>query len=253
MTTIQLKSAAELDKMRASGRLVALVQQEIAGAIHPGVTTGELDRLAERRIREAGARPAFKGYRGFPCTICASIDNEVVHGIPGNRTIAEGSILSIDVGVELDGYYGDMALTHPVGRIDKESQRLINVTRRALAEGIAQVRVGNRLSDIARAVQDYVEARGFSVVREYVGHGIGREMHEPPQVPNFWDSDSGPDRRLREGMVIAIEPMVNRGTWKTRRLRDKWTVVTEDGERSGHFEHTVAVLKDGPEILTVVQ
>jgi methionyl aminopeptidase len=164
--------------------------------------------------------------------------------------VPEASILSVDIGVELNGYCGDMAVTHPVGRIDKESQRLIDVTRRALAEGIEQVEVGNRLSDIARAIQEYVEARGFSVVREYVGHGIGREMHEPPQVPNFWDGDSGPDRRLREGMVLAIEPMVNRGTWKTRRLRDRWTVVTDDGERSAHFEHTVAVLKDGPEILT---
>jgi methionyl aminopeptidase len=253
MEAIHLRSAAELEALRASGRLVARVHRELAGAVRPGVTTEEIDRLAEEIIRKAGARPAFKGYRGYPATVCASIDEEVVHGIPGPRKLKEGNILSLDVGVELDGFYGDMAISHPVGRVSRQARDLLEVTRDALDAGIAQARPGNRLGDISRAIQAYAEERGYSVVREYVGHGIGRNMHEPPQIPNFWEDNGSYNPRLKAGMVFAIEPMVNVGTWKTKRLKDEWTVVTRDRKLSAHFEHMVAVGDSGPEILTVTE
>jgi len=251
MEAIHLRSPSELEALRASGRLVARLHRELAGKIAPGVTTGEIDRRAEEIIRRAGARPAFKGYRGYPATVCASVDEQVVHGIPGTRKLKEGNILSLDVGVELAGYYGDMAVTYPVGRIGRDAEELLEATREALKAGIEQARPGNRLGDISRAIQEYAEARGYSVVREYVGHGIGREMHEPPQIPNFWEDNGSYNPRLKAGMVFAIEPMVNIGTWKTRRLRDQWTVVTRDRKLSAHFEHMVAIREDGPEILTV--
>lgn len=252
MESIHLRSPKELDHIRASGRLVARIHAELARVIRPGVTTGELDLLAEELIREAGARPAFKGYRGFPKSVCASIDEEVVHGIPGKRRLEEGNILSLDIGVELDGYFGDMAVTHPVGKISRAARKLLTVTQKALAEAIEQAREGNRLSNICSAIQGYAERQGYSVVREYVGHGIGRKMHEPPQIPNFWEDKSGYNPRLRAGMVLAIEPMINLGTWKTRRMEDKWTVVTADRQLSAHFEHMVAIRDDGPEVLTVM-
>jgi methionyl aminopeptidase len=252
MEPIHLRSPKELDRIRASGRLVARIHEEMAKAIRPGVTTGELDRLAEDLIRQAGARPAFKGYRGFPRSVCASINHEVVHGIPGKRRLEEGNILSLDIGVELDGYFGDMAVTYPVGKIGRAARRLLATARKALDEGIREARAGNRLGDICRAIQRCAEDKGYSVVREYVGHGIGRKMHEPPQIPNFWDGSEGYNPRLKVGMVLAIEPMVNVGTWRTRRLKDKWTVITADRQLSAHFEHMVAIRENGPEVLTVV-
>jgi methionyl aminopeptidase len=253
MEQIHLRAPKELERLRASGRLVARIHAAVAKAIAPGVTTGELDALAEKYIRKAGAQPAFKGYRGFPNSVCASINQEVVHGIPGKRRLKEGNILSLDIGVELNGYFGDMAVTYPVGAISRAAQKLLAVTQETLAQAIEEAREGNRLSNICRAIQRYAEGKGYSVVREYVGHGIGSKMHEPPQIPNFWDGSEGYNPRLRAGMVLAIEPMVNVGTWKTRRLEDKWTVVTADGQLSAHFEHMVAVGKDGPEVLTVVE
>jgi methionyl aminopeptidase len=234
--------------MREAGRITARVLREVGDAVAPSVTTGELDELAETIVREEGAKAAFKGYRGFPASICASPNSEVVHGIPGSRRLVEGDIISIDFGAIVDGYYGDSAMTFPVGEIPEETARLVETTRRSLEAGIAQCRPGMRLYDISHAVQTVVEREGFSVVREYVGHGIGANMHEEPQIPNFGPAGKGPT--LKPGMVFAIEPMVNVGEAGVRSLDDGWTVVTADGSLSAHFEHTVAVTEAGPEILT---
>ncbi len=245
---ITIKSQRELRYMRDAGRIVAGVLQELAKAIKPGVTTGELNRLAEDFILARGARPAFKGLYGFPASICTSVNEQVVHGIPGPRELLNGDIVSIDVGVELNGYFGDGAATFPVGEISPEARKLLAVTEQSLYEGIRFARQGNRLSDISHAIQSYVEKHGFSVVRDYVGHGIGRSMHEEPQVPNFGRPGRGP--RLRAGMTLAIEPMVNAGTHEVCVLEDNWTVVTRDARLSAHFEHTVAITDGEPEILT---
>jgi methionyl aminopeptidase len=247
---ITIKSERELDLMRYAGRVVAEVLQEIAAAVKPGITTLELDRLAERYIRKNKCLPAFKGYHGFPASICASINEEVVHGIPGLRRLQEGDIVSIDVGTVYQGYYGDAAATFPVGNVHPDALRLIEVTRESLRLGIAQALEGQHLTDISHAIQTYVESRGFSVVRHYVGHGIGNEMHEDPQVPNFGQPGRG--SLLQTGMALAIEPMVNAGTWQVETLVDNWTVVTLDRQWSAHFEHSVAIGKDQPEILTAL-
>lgn len=244
------KSAAEIETMREAGRVTARALRLVGEAVAPGITTAELDSLAEELIRQAGAVPAFKGYHGFPATICASVNKEVVHGIPSRaRVLTEGDILSVDVGAIVDGYYGDSAMTFPVGRVSAEAAALLDATRRSLEAGIAQARPGMRLYDISHAVQSVAEAAGFSVVREYVGHGIGRSMHEEPQIPNYGPAGKGP--ALQEGMVLAIEPMINAGSADVRSLDDGWTVVTDDGAYSAHFEHTVAIGPDGPIILTL--
>lgn len=235
--------------MRESGRIVAEVLETLKQKIQPGMTTADLDALAIALITKEKAVPTFKGYHGFPASICASINAEVVHGIPSRKhVLKEGDIISIDVGATKNGYVGDAAVTLPVGRVSDTARRLLETTEGALYAGIAQARAGNHLEDISGAVQDYSEERGFSVVREYVGHGIGRDMHEEPQIPNYRQGKRGP--LLAPGMVLAIEPMVNEGVWETRTLRDKWTVVTLDGKLSAHFEHTVAVTEGEPEILT---
>jgi methionyl aminopeptidase len=235
--------------MREAGRLVGEVLTELAAHVAPGVSTGDLDALAEKRIRGAGATPAFKGYHGYPAAICASINSEVIHGIPsGRRMLQTGDILSIDVGVALDGYFGDSAITVPVGPVTEQAAVLLRVTEESLFKAIAQVRPGARVSDIGHAVQRHIEANGFSVVREFVGHGIGQKMHEEPQIPNYGDAGRGP--RLAEGMVLAIEPMVNAGKPAVKVLPDGWTAVTKDGSLSAHFEHTVAVTAGEPWILT---
>jgi len=244
------KSRAEIEQMRLAGQLVARVLEELRGLVRPGVTTAELDAVAERRIREAGGVPAFKGYHGFPATICASVNEQVIHGIPSSRALVEGDILSIDLGAIVGGYHGDAAVTLPVGRIADRAMDLLRVTEEALYKGIEQARVGARLLDIGHAVQRHVEAHGFSVVREFVGHGIGVAMHEEPQIPNFGDPGRGP--RLTEGMALAIEPMINLGKAAVKVLDDGWTAVTRDGSLSAHFEHTVVVTASGPEILTLV-
>ena len=245
---IIIKSLQEIELMRQAGRIVAGTLQELAGAVRPGITTIQLDTLARQYIQKSGARPAFLGYHGFPATICTSLNEEVVHGIPGLRRLKAGDIISIDVGVFYKGYYGDAAATFPVGEVSPLAKRLLEVTRESLYKGIEKAYPGNRLYDISAAIQTYVESRGFSVVRSYVGHGIGSEMHEEPQVPNFGLPGKGP--LLEAGMVLAIEPMVNAGTWEVETLSDDWTVVTKDRNLSAHFEHTVAIMEDGPEILT---
>jgi len=234
--------------MRAANLLVAGLLDDFRRIVAPGVTTAELDTFAETKIRTAGGIPAFKGYRGYPATICASVNDQVIHGIPSRRALAEGDVLSIDVGALLDGFYGDAAITVPVGRISNEAARLLRVTEESLYEAIAEVRIGNRVSDISHAVQRFIEAHGYSVVREFVGHGIGQSMHEEPQIPNFGKPGQGP--RLADGMVLAIEPMVNTGLPGVRLLDDGWTAVTKDGSLSAHFEHTVAVTVSGPMVLT---
>jgi len=244
------KSKSEIAAMRHAGRIVAQTLKLIENEIRPGITTAELDAIAEKFIRKSGARPAFKGYRGYPATICASPNEVVVHGIPGSRELVEGDIISIDVGAELDGFYGDAAATFPVGKISEEAQRLIDVTKVSLLKGIEQCVEDNYLYDISCAVQSTVEAAGYSVVKEFVGHGIGRAMHEDPQIPNFGLPRRGP--KIKLGMVFAIEPMVNIGGFKVDILADNWTVVTEDRSLSAHFEHTVAVTKQGPDVLTVL-
>lgn len=246
---IFLKSRAELAKMRDAGRVVAEILALLKESIRPGVTTGELDRLAEKECLKRGARPAFKGYGGFPFSICASLDEQVVHGFPNDQPLCDGSILSIDFGVIYRGFYGDSAYTVPVGTISKQKQRLVDVTERSLALAVEQVRNGADLSNVSRAVQSCAEAEGFSVVRDFVGHGIGKGLHEEPQIPNFV-SDGGSGVRLVSGMTLAIEPMINAGSPGVRVLGDGWTAVTVDGQPSAHFEHTVAVTDNGPEILT---
>jgi len=248
---ILLKTGDQIDKMRKAGRIVAAVLQLMAESIRPGITTAHLDELAEHEILKSGGVPAFKGYRGYPASICASVNEEVIHGIPGDRILQEGDIIGIDVGAVVDGYYGDAAATFPVGVISPESERLLNTTREALEVAIGKCRVGNRIGDISHAIQSYVESRGYSVVRDFVGHGIGRKMHEEPQVPSFGVPGTG--LRLRSGLTLAIEPMVNVGTPEVEVLANDWTVVTKDRKRSAHFEHTVLITDDGPEILTVLR
>jgi len=243
------KSAAEIEVMREAGRITARALDAVSSAVRPGVTTADLDAIAEDVIVKAGARPAFKGYHGFPATLCTSVNDQVVHGIPGGRVLKEGEIVSVDCGAIVDGYYGDSARTFPVGQVSAAANRLMDVTKRSLEAGIARCRPGMRLYDVSAAVQEVAEAAGFSVVREYVGHGIGRSMHEDPQVPNYGKAGTGPT--LRTGMVLAIEPMINAGAADVRSLDDGWTVVTLDGAMSAHFEHTVAVTEDGPLVLTV--
>jgi methionyl aminopeptidase len=245
-----LKTPDQIDAMARPGRIIAQLFEQLTERVVPGVTTGELDGFAEGFIRDHdGATPAFKGLYGFPASICASVNHEVVHGIPSRyRQLMEGDIVSVDVGVELDGWFSDCAHTIPVGEVDTETRSLLDVTREALRLGIEQAQLGKRVGDIGQAIQRHAEAHGFSVVRELVGHGIGRDPHEDPQVPNFGTAGQGP--RLEEGLVIAIEPMVNAGVCDVRTLADRWTVITADHKRSAHFEHTVAVTANGPRVLT---
>lgn len=245
---IVCKGKAELEKMREANLIVARILKELGKRIEPGVTTRQLDALAEELIREAGALPAFKGYHGYPACLCTSVNEQIVHGIPNDRPLQEGDIVALDVGVCYKGFYGDSAWTFPVGEISSELQRLLDVTRQALYKGIEAVKVGNRVSDISASIQQYVESHGFSVVREFVGHGIGKALHEEPQVPNYGQPGRGP--RLLEGMVLAIEPMVNSKGPGVRLLEDQWTAVTADGGYSAHFEHSVAVTDNGPWILS---
>jgi methionyl aminopeptidase len=247
---IVCKSTTEIEKMRRSGRIVRQVLDYVGTLIAPGITTMGLERAAESKIRDLGAKPAFKGYYDYPCVLCTSVNEEIVHGIPSEkRVLKAGDIVSVDCGVVLDGYYGDAAVTLPVGdSVTAEVRKLLDVTEASLYKAIQQVRIGNAVGDVSAAVQEHVEANGFSVVREFVGHGIGTKLHEEPQVPNFGTRGHG--TRLREGMVLAIEPMVNSGKPGTRVLEDNWTAVTADGSASAHFEHCVAVTKDGPMILT---
>ncbi len=246
---INIRTKDEIEIMRQSNRLVAQVLRKLRAAIKPGITTRELNQIAERSIREAGATPAFKGYRGYPSSLCVSVNEEVVHGIPGPRRLKEGDIVSLDLGVYLNGYYGDAAITVPVGGVSQEVTRLVEETEQALYKGIGQAKGGNRLLDISHAIQAWVESFGFSVVRDFVGHGIGRNLHEDPQVPNFGPPHHGP--RLLPGMVLAIEPMINIGTWEVKVLKDGWTAVTADGSLSAHFEHTIAITDGGPDILSL--
>ncbi len=235
--------------MYQANQVVAGTLQMLRDHIRPGISTYSLDRLAEEYCRSHGARPAFKGYRGFPASLCISINEQVVHGIPSKRVrLKEGDIVSIDFGTCYQGYYGDAALTVPVGSISRDIQRLLDVTREALCRGIGEVRIGNRIGDISRAIQEYVESAGFSIVRQFVGHGIGSRLHEPPEVPNYVQQQPSP--RIIEGMVVAIEPMVNMGTYKVKILRDRWTVITADRKPSAHFEHSVAATQDGPLVLS---
>jgi methionyl aminopeptidase len=247
---IILKSPDEVAKMRVAGSIVAETIDRVLAVVEPGVSTADLDVVAETFIRERKATPSFKGYRGFPASICASLNEEVVHGIPSpKRILKEGDVLSLDFGAIWDGYHADAAVTVFVGEPPSaEAEKLVRVTEEALEAGISQIRSGGRLSDISHAVQQVVEGAGFSVVREYVGHGIGRSMHEDPQIPNYGLPGRGPE--LRPGLVVAVEPMVTMGDWKTRVLADDWTVVTADGSLAAHFEHTIAVTEDGPEVLT---
>jgi len=246
---IKLKSAAEIARMREAGRILAQVMEQVRQYIRPGVTTAELDALAEELIRQRGAIPSFKGYRGFPATACISVNEEVVHGIPGPRVLREGDIVSLDMGTIWQGYQADMAITVGVGEISPEARRLIEVTQEALRAAIAQAHPGKRLGDISWAIQRTAERHGYNVVREYTSHGIGREMHEDPQILNFGRPGRG--IRLRRGMTFALEPMLTMGDWHTRVLDDGWTVVTADGKLSAHFEHTIAIGENGPEVLTL--
>ena len=245
---IVCRSAGEIERLARVNELVAQVLAELKGTVAPGVTTAELDALAERRLREAGAEPAFKGYHGYPATICASVNEQVVHGIPSKQPMAEGDIVSLDMGARLGGFFGDSAVTVPVGQVSADATQLLTVTEASLYKALDVVRPGARVSDIGSAVQSYVEAHGFSVVRQFVGHGIGTQLHEEPQIPNYGPAGHGP--RLAEGMVLAIEPMVNSGKPGVKVLADGWTAVTRDGSLSAHFEHTVVVTKTGCRILT---
>ena len=247
---IVLKSPVEIEKMRAAGRIVAETLALLESRIKPGVTSAELDRLAEKECRRQGGQPAFKGYGGFPNAICASPNDRIVHGFPDDKPLQEGDILSIDFGVLYKGFYGDSAITVAIGELDEETQRLVTATRESLARAIEKSVPGGRLSDLSHAVQSWVEPLGFSVVREFVGHGIGRSLHEAPQIPNYGQAGQGP--RLKPGMTLAIEPMINAGLPGVKILEDGWTAVTQDGRRSAHFEHTVAITDNGPEILTRV-
>ena len=245
---IVLKTKNEIEKLTLSSRIVAEVLQELRELVVPGITTQELNDRAEASARKHGALPAFKGYRGFPASLCISINEQIVHGIPDGRKLKEGDIVSLDFGTLLNGFYGDAAITLPVGVIGKKARELLKVTEESLYKGIEQARVGNRLSAISQAIQAWVESHGFSVVRDFVGHGIGTALHEEPQIPNF--GTPLPNPRLQEGMVFAIEPMVNEGSYEMRILSDGWTAVTADGKLSAHFEHTIAITGNGPVILT---
>jgi methionyl aminopeptidase len=246
---IIIKSRREIEQLKKSNAIVVEVFQKLRKVIAPGITTKELDQIGEEIILSRGGTPAFKGYRGFPATLCISINEEVVHGIPGQRRLKEGDIVSLDGGVNLNGYFGDAAITFPVGEVDREAQRLLEVTEKALYIGIERARAGNRLFDISFAIQTWVERHGFSVVRDFVGHGIGKDLHEEPQIPNFGPPHQGP--RLENGMVFALEPMVNEGTYEVKVLSDGWTVVTADGKRSAHFEHSIVITDGGAEILSM--
>ncbi|RBP87467.1 methionine aminopeptidase type I [Cytobacillus firmus] len=242
------KTPRELDIMREAGRIVALTHQELKKHIVPGITTRELDDIADQFIRKHDAIPSFKGYNGFRGNICASVNDELVHGIPGDRVLNNGDIISIDIGAKYNGYHGDSAWTYAIGQINEESQRLMDVTEESLYKGLEEAKPGERLSNISHAIQTYAESNGFSIVREYVGHGVGQDLHEDPQIPHYGPPNRGP--RLKPGMVLAIEPMVNAGSRYVKTLTDNWTVVTVDGKRCAHFEHTIAITESGYEILT---
>ena len=243
------KSREEIETMDRCNRVVAQILAALAGAVAPGTSTADLDRMAERMCRDAGVRPAFKGYRGYPCVLCTSVNEEVVHGIPSpKRRLKEGDIIGLDLGCVVEGYYGDCAVTLPVGAVPPRVQELLDVTRESLDKAIVQCRVGNRIGDVSHAVQMHCESHGFGVVRSFVGHGIGRALHEEPQVPNFGDAGRGP--ALKAGMVLAIEPMVTMGSWEVQVLEDGWTAVTADGSLAAHFEDTIAITEDGPDVLT---
>jgi methionyl aminopeptidase len=243
-----LKLPEEIEKARASNRIVAEVLDKLREKVKPGATTRELDKFAEEIAEKRGAKPAFKGYRGYPYSLCASINEEVVHGMPSTRALSEGDIIGLDFGVLYKGFYGDATITLPVGKVSQSAMKLMDVTEQSLYAGIAQMKEGNRLGDVSAAVQSTVEAAGFSVVRDFVGHGIGRNLHEEPQIPNFGKKGRGVE--LKSGMILAIEPMVNQGDYRVQILPDGWTVVTEDGKLSAHFEHSVAITDNGPEILS---
>ncbi len=250
---ISLKTPREIQTMREANLIVAEILTFLEEVIRPGITTGELNTIAEKMIKRAGAKAAFKGYRmrnqrPYPAVLCSSVNEEIVHGIPGKRVLVDGDIVGVDVGVIYKGFVGDAAKTYPVGRISETAARLLRVTRESLYKGIEMARAGNRLQDISGAIQHHVESHGFSVVRDFVGHGVGRKMHEPPQIPNY--TGVGPNPRLEVGMTLALEPMVNEGTWKLKMLSDEWTVVTADGKLSAHFEHSIAVTENGPLILS---
>jgi methionyl aminopeptidase len=245
---IPIKTCQEIDKMKVAGRILARIMDQLEKMIAPGVMTRELDQAAALAISESGARSAFKGYRGYPANICVSVNEEVVHGIPGRKKLVAGDIVSIDIGIETDGYFVDMAKTFGVGRIRPEKQKLIDATLGSLAAGIEKMKAGNKLSDVSSAVQNYVEPRGYSVVRDFVGHGIGKGLHEEPQIPNFGSPGKGP--LLCDGMVLCVEPMINAGSWEVEILQDGWTAVTKDGKPSAHFEHTVAIINGAPVVLT---
>ena len=251
MGMVILKLPDEIEKLRTGNAIVAEILAELREKVKPGVTTRELDRFSEALSRKSQVRPAFKGYRGYPYALCTSVNGEVVHGMPSDRPLLSGDILSLDFGVVYKGYYGDAAITVPVGTVSAEAQRLMKVTEEGLYDAIEQAREGNRLGDLSAAVQERVEDAGFSVVRDFVGHGIGRNMHEDPQIPNYGVRGKG--IQLRQGMVLAIEPMVNEGDYRVKILPDGWTVVTEDGKLSAHFEHSVVITENGPEILSRVQ
>lgn len=242
------KTERELEIMREAGKIVALTHQALKGHIQPGISTKELDEIAEKLIRSHGATPSFKGYNGFTGSICASVNEELVHGIPGKRVLKEGDIISIDIGANYNGYHGDSAWTYAVGKISKKDQELLDVTEAALFKGLEKAKPGERLSDISHAIQTYAEPLGYSIVREYVGHGVGQDLHEDPQIPHYGPPGKGP--RLKPGMVLAIEPMINAGSRYVRTLSDNWTVVTVDKEKCAHFEHTIAITESGFEILT---
>jgi methionyl aminopeptidase len=245
-----LKLPAEIEKARASNRIVAEVLSKLSEKVRPGVKTKELDRLAEEIAVKRGAKPAFKGYRGYPHALCISVNEVVVHGMPSERILEEGDILGLDFGIYYQGFFGDSAVTLPVGKISEKASRLIDVTRESLYAGIEQAQEGNRLGDISAAVQSVVEGAGYSVVRDFVGHGIGKNLHEDPQIPNFGQKGRGIE--LKKGMILAIEPMVNEGKYKVQVLPDGWTVVTKDGTLSAHFEHSVAITDNGPDILSML-
>jgi len=248
MTMITIKSATELEGMRQSGRIAAAVLGELESLVRPGLRTRDLDLYAEKRTRELGAVPAFKGYRGYPASVCVSVNEEIIHGIPSGRILQEGDIVSLDFGVLFEGFYSDSALTVPVGRVDPEAERIVAAAERSFFKGLEQMKEGNRLSDISAAIQASVEGEGYSVIRQFVGHGIGRALHEEPQVPNFGAPGRGP--KIRPGMTLAIEPMIAAGAHDVEILEDGWTAVTRDRRLAAHFEHTVAMTESGPELLS---